>query len=99
MSFNRFFTKTKVEITSSDDNEPGLHDENRRQPEAVQQVIRKSGSNHRILGENIIQSPIDDRKGYNSKSTLKTSLKQTTPTPQTDDGVVYGSPRNAYSFF
>ena len=35
----------------------------------------------------------------NSKSTLKTSLKQATPTPQTDDGIVYGSPRNTYSFF
>ena len=100
--FNRFFTKTKVEISSSDENPDGSGGERSRADSRQNQGGQiMNNNNHRyILGENngVNHSPAGNRKHFNSKSTLKTSLKQTT-TPQTDDGIVYGSPRNAYSFF
>merc|ERR1739844_646747 len=63
---NRFFTKTKVEVSSSDDNNQPLDENNKGVNKDIQQVMKQPGNN-RILGENIVQSPIDDRKRYNSK--------------------------------
>ena len=62
-SFNRFFTKTKVEISCSSDDQPGHDDSNRGGTKEIQQVMKKPGNN-RIPGKNVVPSPIGDRKRY-----------------------------------